>query len=139
MSSLQEFYKAYPQQKMQLDDAEFCYRYHKNPKSQATIVLLTGGIGLSDLFYKKFSVITFDYQLQYANIADFCDAVAKVLLILSEDDHTFNDDVKQSLIKIMPNPKVITNLTGGYLALLVRLDKYEEQVTDFILRACAMG
>lgn len=43
--------------------------YH-NPKAAATVVLLTGGIGLSDSFYlhferfaKNFSVLTFDYQI----------------------------------------------------------------------------
>ena len=30
----------------------FTYRYYQNPQAKATLVLLTGGIGLSDLFYK---------------------------------------------------------------------------------------
>ena len=56
----------------------------------------------------------------------------KVLLILSEDDTTFNQACKDSLIAIMPNPTVVTNLTGGHLALMVRLERYAELVTEYI-------
>lgn len=54
-------------------------------------MLLTGGIGLSDLFYKHFdrfardfSVLTFDYQLPFENNAQFADAVAELLGHLEE-------------------------------------------------------
>ena len=53
--------------------------------------MLTGGIGLSDLFYlhferfaKDFSVITFDYQIQFENNAEFAAAVAELLKKLDE-------------------------------------------------------
>ena len=62
------------------------YRYYQNPQAKATLVLLTGGIGLSDLFYKHFarfardfSVLTFDYQLQFGDNGEFADAVAELL------------------------------------------------------------
>ena len=32
----------------------------------------------------------------------------------------------------MPEPTVVTDLTGGHLALMVRLEQYEELVTEFI-------
>ncbi len=263
----------------------FAYRYYKNPNGKATIVLLTGGIGLSDLFCmhferfaKDFSVITFDYQIQFENNAEFaaavvellkkldekvwlvgqslggivaqiiaknypeivegmvlsntcslsgnmsseaydhlkkmienqkkakkmlrfvpfslykklikqavmkkitadftekekslmenlCDVMLKlltkeyeyhmidflvdsenhfgmvsddfakfddrVLLILSEDDNTFNQACKDALISIMTNPTVVTNITGGHLALLVKLDKYADTVSDYIIK-----
>lgn len=280
--TLEEFYKTYPQQTMKINGVDFRYRYHKNEDAKATLVLLTGGIGLSDLFYlhfqkfsKNFSVLTFDYQIQFDNNKEFADAVSellkvlnekvwlvgqslggivgqiiakehpeaveglvlsntcslernmskeaydhlmnmienqqkskkmfkilpfglykkliakavmkktsslneeekalmkglcnamlklltreyelhmidflidaknhfgmtkedftvfkdKVLLILSEDDHTFNQHCKDSLIHIMHEPMVVTNLTGGHLALLVHLDSYAELVSDFI-------
>lgn len=280
--TIEQFYKTYPQQTMKINGKDFRYRYHKNEDAKATLVLLTGGIGLSDLFYlhfqkfsKNFSVLTFDYQIQFDNNKEFADAVSellkvlnekvwlvgqslggivgqiiakehpeaveglvlsntcslernmskeaydhlmnmienqqkskkmfkilpfglykkliakavmkktsslneeekalmkglcnamlklltreyelhmidflidaknhfdmtkedftvfkdKVLLILSEDDHTFNQHCKDSLIHIMPEPMVVTNLTGGHLALLVRLDSYAELVSDFI-------
>lgn len=284
--SLENFYQKYPQQTTELSTGKlFTYRYYKNPKSKATIVLLTGGIGLSDLFYlhfekfaEKFSVLTFDYQIQFKNNNEFARAVAellqileekvwlvgqslggivaqiiavnypeniegmvlsntcsleknmnenaylhlmkmihsqqkskkllsvipftmykklikwavmkkktegfsqeekllmenlcdamlqlltkpyeyhmidflidaqnhcdmttenfkiwddKVLLILSEDDNTFNQPCKDSLIHIMTNPTVITDLTGGHLALLVKFDKYVDTVCDYIMR-----
>lgn len=286
MVSLENFYQKYPQQTTQLSTGKvFAYRYYKNPKSKATIVLLTGGIGLSDLFYlhferfaEKFSVLTFDYQLQFKDNNEFAQAVAellqilkervwlvgqslggivaqiiaanypeniegmvlsntcslekdmsenaylhlmkmiksqqkskrllsvipftlykklikwavmkkktegfsqeekllmenlcdammrlltkpyeyhmidflvdaqnhfgmasedfkiwddKVLLILSEDDNTFNQSCKDSLIHVMTNPTVITNITGGHLALLVKLNKYADTVCDYIMR-----
>ena len=283
METLEKFYEKHPLQTVKLSSGKsFNYRYHKNENAKATIVLLTVGIGLSELFYlhfqkfdEDFSVITFYYQIHFENNKEFADVVAellnnlnekvwlvgqslggivaqiiakehpeavkglvlsntcslekemskeaydhlmkmiesqqkskkllkilpfglykrfiakavmkktssltekekalmkglcdamlklltreyelhmadflidaknhfgmtkadfaayenKVLLILSEDDHTFNQPCKDSLIHIMPNPKVVTNLTGGHLALLVRLDSYAELVTEFI-------
>lgn len=32
----------------------------------------------------------------------------------------------------MPEPAVVTDLTGGHLALMVRLEQYAELVTEFI-------
>ena len=284
MNDMVNFYNKYPIQTINLKSGQsFAYRYYKNPNGKATIVLLTGGIGLSDLFYlhferfaKDFSVITFDYQIQFENNAEFaaavaellkkldekvwlvgqslggivaqiiaknypeiiegmvlsntcslsknmsaeaydhlkkmiesqkkakkilrfvpfslykklikqavmkkmtadftdkekslmenlCDAMLKLLtkeyeyhmidflvdsenhfgmtsedfvkfddralLILSEDDNTFNQACKDALISVMTNPTVVTNITGGHLALLVKLDKYADTVSDYI-------
>ena len=63
---------------------------------------------------------------------DFARWDDKVLLILSEDDTTFNQAYKDSLIAIMPHPTVVTNLTGGHLALMVRLEQYAGLVTEYI-------
>lgn len=286
MMTLEKFYQKYPQQTTRLSDGKtFTYRYYKNPKAKATIVLLTGGMGLSDLFYLhfekfavNFSVLTFDYQMQFKDNDEFAQAVAelleilkekvwlvgqslggivaqiiaskypeyieglvlsntcslekdmeeaaylhlmnmiksqeqskkllsfipfslfkklikwavmkkktdnfsqeekalmeslcdamqqlltkpyeyhmmdflidaqnhfdmttecfkrwdnKVLLILSEDDTTFNQPCKDSLIHIMTNPTVVTDITGGHLALLVKLDKYADTVRDYIMQ-----
>jgi hypothetical protein len=57
----------------------------------------------------------------------------KVLLILSEDDHTFTKQCKDSLIRIMTNPTVVTDILGGHLALLIKLEKYSDTVTSYIL------
>ena len=284
MNDMENFYKQYPVQTVNLNSGKsFAYRYYKNLNGKATIVLLTGGIGLSDLFYlhferfaKDFSVITFDYQIQFENNAEFaaavaellkkldekvwlvgqslggivaqiiaknypeiiegmvlsntcslsknmsaeaydhlkkmiesqkkakkilrfvpfslykklikqavmkkmtadftdkekslmenlCDAMLKLLtkeyeyhmidflvdsenhfgmtsedfvkfddralLILSEDDKTFNQACKDALISVMTNPTAVTNITGGHLALLVKLDKYADTVSDYI-------
>ncbi len=55
-----------------------------------------------------------------------------VLLLLSEDDKTFNDGVKQALIELMPNPTTITDLAGGHLALMVNCDRYVDIIVDYI-------
>lgn len=285
MIRLKEFYQKYPNQTERLHSGKaFHYRYYKNPTAKATVVLLTGGIGLSDLFYlhfdrfsKDFSVLTFDYQIQFSNNAEFAQAVAellqklgervwlvgqslggivaqiiaanypevvdgmilsntcslsgtmgedayhhvakmiasqkkakkmlsfipfslykrlvkwavmkkktdgftkqekelmeglcdamlalltkpyeyhmidflidaenhfgmttkdfslwddRVLLILSADDATFNQACKDALIAIMTNPTVVTDITGGHLALLIKLEKYAETVEQYIL------
>lgn len=63
---------------------------------------------------------------------DFAKLDNRVLLILSEDDNTFNQACKDALISIMTNPTVVTDITGGHLALLVKLDKYADTVSDYI-------
>ena len=57
----------------------------------------------------------------------------RVLLILSEDDTTFTPACREDLIALMPSPTVVTDLTGGHLALMVRLEQYADLVTKFIL------
>ena len=52
---------------------------------------------------------------------DFSIWADKVLLILSEDDNTFDQASKEALISIMTKPTVITDITGGHLALLIKL------------------
>ena len=63
---------------------------------------------------------------------DFEQWDGKVLLILSADDNTFNQACKDSLIALMPDPTVVTNILGGHLALLVKLDIYADTVSGFI-------
>ena len=90
--SLEEFRRKYPAQTMTLGNGKpFAYRYYRNSKAAAAVVLLTGGIGLSDLFYRHFewfagdfSVLTFDYQIQFADNGEFSDAVAELLCRLKE-------------------------------------------------------
>jgi len=56
----------------------------------------------------------------------------KVILLLSEDDHTFGDAVNKALIQMMPNPAVRTDINGGHLALLLKIDFYIEIICGFI-------
>lgn len=282
MKNINTFRKNNPLLSMQVSGRTFQYRYYKHPTGSKTLVLLTGGIGLSDLFFlhfeefaKDFSVITFDYQMNYPDnkslsyaiaellkslhvkayligqslggvvaqivakhypevveglilsntaslakeiseeghkcladmikrqekskrmlkfipfllykklikkavmkkvsafssdekklmdnlcdimlqllkkdyefhminllidaqnycnmtSADFSCYKGRVLLLLSEDDNTFNQGVKDSLIALMPSPIVVTNITGGHLALLIRLEHYAETVKNFL-------
>lgn len=87
--TLEQFYKEYPQQTIKINGQDFVYRYFKNEKAKETLVLLTGGIGLSDLFYnhfdrfaKDFSVITFDYLMCYPTMNELTDAMAELFKTL---------------------------------------------------------
>lgn len=282
MKEMELFKRTFPLQTTKIMGYDFNYRYHKHENSQITIVLLTGGIGLSDLFFqhftefsKDYSVITFDYASDYKDNKQLAKAIAtlleqlsvkayligqslggiiaqivakyypnvveglilsntgslseemddsakeelqamidrqskalkmiklmpfalvkkmmkravmkklnhasdleirimeglceemvlmltkeyelhminllinmqnywnmkpidfekykgKVLLILSKDDHTFNESIKKSLIELMPEPKVVTDITGGHLALMLKFERYAGTVRDFI-------
>lgn len=63
---------------------------------------------------------------------DFVRFKGKVLLILSDDDDTFNDHVKNTLISIMPDPIVVTDILGGHLALVFRFERYMQVINQFI-------
>lgn len=75
-------------------------------------MLLPGGIGLSDLFYLHFERFATDAELAWA-IAGLLDGL---------DERVW----------LMPEPTVITDLVGGHLALMVRMDEYVSAVRDFI-------
>lgn len=86
---LEQFYKEYPQQTIKINGQDFVYRYYQNESAKETLVLLTGGIGLSDLFYnhfdrfaKDFSVITFDYLMCYPTMNELTDAMAELFKTL---------------------------------------------------------
>lgn len=87
-----EFRKKYPTDTLTLSSGKsFSYRYYKNSQAKTTVVLLTGGIGLSDLFYlhferftKDFSVITFDYQICSTDNEEFAQAESELLHCLVE-------------------------------------------------------
>ncbi len=283
MNAFEQYCKKYPLVTENIDGGNFSYRYYKNEISTETIVLLVGGIGMSDLIYthfeklaEHFSVITFDYCIDYDTnekltaavaklltelnikawfvgqslggfvaqlmaqkhpevtkglilsntgclsadmskeayaslttmlkstskakkmlkllplsalkkqisgavfkkyasdfsesekylLRELCDIMEKkltkayelhmlnllidmenhngmtsaeflflndtVLLMLSEDDKTFSDGVKNALIELMPNPTMITDLEGGHLALMVNCDRYVDIIVDYI-------
>ncbi|ORX55463.1 hydrolase, alpha/beta domain protein [Piromyces finnis] len=91
-SNLQEFYEKFPNQTHILNNGKsFTYRYYKNSNSKATLLLLTGGIGLSDLlfshfdkFSKEYSVLVFDYQIHLSTIKELIDSISELLRFLNE-------------------------------------------------------
>lgn len=99
---------------------------------------------LTDLFQYIFTRLTKRHEYNMCSLMidlkneveisknDYSYLDKKVLLLLSEDDQTFGDRVKQALIKMMPNPVVNTGITGGHLALLIKIDLYIQAVTHFI-------
>ncbi len=58
----------------------------------------------------------------------------RVLLILSDDDKTFHDEVKSALVELMPTPTLRTDIQGGHLSLLVSCDEYIKATVDYISR-----
>lgn len=90
--NIAEFRQIYPTDTLLLPSGKsFPYRYYKNPQAKVTIALLTGGLGLSDLFYfhfdrlaKEFSVLTFDYPICFADNKALAQAVAELLHHLGE-------------------------------------------------------
>ncbi|WP_180963146.1 hypothetical protein [Massilicoli timonensis] len=84
MISIEEFNQKYTKHTVILPmEKEFSYRYYRNPDAKSTVLLLSGGIGLTDLFYlhfdrfaKDFSLLTFDYQIQFKNNMEFALAVS---------------------------------------------------------------
>ncbi len=99
---------------------------------------------LTDLFQYIFTRLTKRHEYNMCSLMidlkneveisknDYSYLDKKVLLLLSEDDQTFGDRVKQALIKMMPNPVVNTGISGGHLALLIKIDLYIQAVTHFI-------
>lgn len=80
----EQFYETYPQQTKKINGKDFIYSYYKNENAESELVLFTGGIGLSLLFFihfdrfaQDFSVINFDYLACYPTMGDFADAVAE--------------------------------------------------------------
>ena len=61
---------------------------------------------------------------------DFAPWEGRVLLILSEDDTTFTPACREDLIALMSSPTVVTDLCGGHLALMVRLEQYADLRRD---------
>lgn len=71
-------------------------------------------------------------HVKRSKIEDFSYLEGKVLLLLSKDDDTFSDSIKERLIQLMPAPEVYDGLNGGHLALFLRIDSYISVVNDFI-------
>lgn len=71
-------------------------------------------------------------NLKRSSRNDFAYLDGRVLLILSKDDQTFSERIKQGLIDLMPNPKVCDYLSGGHLALFLKIDSYISLVKNFL-------
>ncbi len=75
-----------PIQEANINGVVFKYRHYINIDSQTTVVLLVGGLGLSDMLYthfirfaQKFSVIIFDYSEAYKSNDELCKAISDLL------------------------------------------------------------
>ncbi|MBQ7875626.1 MAG: alpha/beta hydrolase [Oscillospiraceae bacterium] len=63
---------------------------------------------------------------------DFEYLSGKVLIIEPTDDKTFTDDIKNALFNMMSEPKIISKVEGGHLAIMFNPDEYIKLIDDFI-------
>lgn len=57
----------------------------------------------------------------------------EVLIIFSKTDQSFCENLKEALVQIMPNPKVVEDLPGGHLAAMISFEEYSRVVSQFLL------
>lgn len=63
--------------------------------------------------------------------ADFAFLKGRVLIIEPEDDKTFTDDIKEALVNIMTDPKVVRDMQGGHLAIMLSPDETLQIIDQF--------
>ncbi len=63
---------------------------------------------------------------------DFSYLKGRVLIIEPDDDKTFTDDIKEALVNIMTQPKVIRDIKGGHLAMMLNPDETLKIIDEFI-------
>lgn len=63
---------------------------------------------------------------------DFEFLKGRVLIIEPDDDKTFTNDIKEALVNIMSEPKVVRKIEGGHLALMFDPDNYISIIDNFM-------
>ena len=63
--------------------------------------------------------------------ADFVFLKGRVLIIEPEDDKTFTEDIKDALVNIMTEPKVVRDMQGGHLAIMLSPDETLQIMDEF--------
>ncbi|WP_414150901.1 alpha/beta hydrolase [Acetobacterium carbinolicum] len=98
------------------------------------VELLKGSI--SNSYWRHMDLLLGDLMNEYGTHkpVDFESFCNEVLLIFSEQDKIFSDELKNALIRLMPQPAVIRNLEGGHLALLVSPEDYVNKINSFIAK-----
>ena len=87
--------KIAPVRTAKLSGGNFKYRYYKNPNPEvkATIVMLAGGSGMADGFFtiarsfmKRYSLISFNYPMNFKGNEDTADAIAELITYLKAEN-----------------------------------------------------
>ncbi|MCM1253674.1 MAG: alpha/beta hydrolase [Clostridium sp.] len=63
---------------------------------------------------------------------DFTYLKGRVLIIEPDDDKTFTEDIKESLIESMTDPAVVREIPGGHLAMMLDTDGFMNIINDFM-------
>ena len=56
----------------------------------------------------------------------------KVMLILPEDDGTFNSNMQSDLISVFDDPYVVDSISGGHLSPILQTDRYVAEINSFM-------
>ena len=119
VKSVEEYRAAYPLRAELVAGREFAYRHIRNEGSDATVVCLVGGIGLSDLAWslcaglsERFSVIAFDYPEGYETLDELCDAIAALLTRLGARAYLLGQSLGGMIAQLvqMRHPEVVRGL-----------------------------
>jgi hypothetical protein len=54
------------------------------------------------------------------------------MLILPDDDETFNSNMQSELIALFDNPYVVEHISGGHLSPILQADKYVNEIYSFM-------
>lgn len=65
---------------------------------------------------------------------DFVFLKGRVLIIEPEDDATFTNDIKDALVRMMPEPTVVRDFAGGHLAMMLNTDGFMQIMDSFMER-----
>ena len=86
-TDFEHFNETYPVKNIQINGLTFNYRLGGN--GEKTIVLLVGGLEISDAFYKhftafakSFTVLTFDYPAESCRNSVLADGIAELIMTL---------------------------------------------------------
>lgn len=92
----EDYNKVAPFQVYKLNGNKMKYRYYKKENARATIVVLTGGSGLADVFFllvkslmDKYSIITIPYPLFCKDNNETADAIAALIRYLKSENVYF--------------------------------------------------
>ncbi|MBE6024192.1 MAG: alpha/beta hydrolase [Cellulosilyticum sp.] len=84
--TFEDFIYKYPEKTLKLSNGLFKFRYAQHSTSQATVILLAGGIGIGDSFYRHFealaqhfSVVTFNYPKDFRTNQQLAQAIALLI------------------------------------------------------------
>ena len=90
-----EYNKIAPVRTVKLNGGDFAYRYYKNPNPDVnvTLLVLAGGTGLAEgmfamakSFMDKYSLISFNYPMDFKNNIDTADAIAELIKYLKAEN-----------------------------------------------------
>lgn len=91
----EEYNKYAPVKTVKLSGGEFAYRYYKNPNPDVnvTLVMLAGGTGLGDGFFAiaksfmdKYSIISFNYPMDFKGNEATADAIYELIKYLKAEN-----------------------------------------------------